>query len=149
MSGFGPGSSNSSAIVADLATIETSNAAIEASNAIIEASTTVIEASNATIEASTTAIEASNAALEISNAAIEANTTAIEADVDEVEGLLAIVRDDALFTIAHDAEVVATTDGNGNPLTIQAKVGGTGGSVVQTVTFTYDVNGNEATRARS
>jgi len=50
MSGFGPGASNSSAIVTDLATIEASNAAIEASNA-------AIEASNAAIEASTTAIE--------------------------------------------------------------------------------------------
>jgi hypothetical protein len=72
-------------------------------------------------------------------------TTAIAA----VEGLLGILNDGGLFTVAHDAEVVATSDGNGNPLTIQAKTGGISGSVVQTVTFTYDGNGNEASRARS
>jgi hypothetical protein len=76
------------------------------------------------------------------------NTT-LHGDVDGVEGLLGIIRDDGLFTVVHDAEVVATSDGNGNPLTIQAKTGGISGSVVQTVTFTYDGNGNEASRARS
>jgi len=81
--------------------------------------------------------------------ALSIDSATLHADVDGVEGLLGILNDGGLFTAAHDAEVVATADGNGNPLTIQAKTGGVSGSVVQTVTFTYDGNGNEASRVRS
>jgi hypothetical protein len=54
-----------------------------------------------------------------------------------------------LLNVGYDYFIASNPDGNGNYQTYTYKSGGSGGTIVRTLTYTYDVNNNVTSMTRT